>query len=140
MDLVPLNDFIQTEEYKKFINENPEIGYLKVEVFTAYKAVPISNAEVLITKNIDDKAIIMYRGYTNSSGMIDNIELPAPKSNTAFTPASVPEYTLYDLTVIHKDYAIFKKNNIAMFGGIKVIQYAKMTPNVDLKGVDTFGN
>ena len=56
------------------------------------------------------------------------------------TPEEIPRYTVYNLTAIHEGYETIKKYEIGMFGGVRVIQYIKMTPQIDLKGVDTNGN
>ncbi len=140
MDLLTFEEFKKTEDYKKFVEENPEIGYLKVNVYTAYKAVPIPNTEVLITKTINNNNIIFFQGNTNSSGSIENIILPAPKNSSLITKDAPPAYTLYDLTAVHKNYGIAKKNNIGIIGEIKVIQNIKMNPEINFKGVDTLGN
>lgn len=142
MNLMNLEEFKNTYNtvYQEFLKENPATGSLKVEVFTAYKAVPITNAEIIVTKNFGDNAVIFFRGFTNSSGMIEDIKLPAPSFVSAKTPFIEPKYTLYDLHAMHKEYNTVKEERIGMFGNVNIIQYIKMTPNVILKGVDTFGN
>lgn len=132
--LISYEDFKKTEDYQTFISENPDIGYLKVQAFTAYGAIPISNARILITKDIGSNKVIFFQGLTDSSGIIENIELPAPMAVSVLTPDIPPEYTIYNLTAIHEGYEAIKQYNIGMFGGIKVIQYVKMTPEVTLKG------
>ena len=116
MDTISLEEFKNkhAEEYQTFLKENPEIGRLKIEVFTAYKAIPLENTEIIITKNIGNKTIIFFRGFTNSSGIIENIT--------------------------HKEYKTVKEEKIGMFGNVNIIQYIKMTPEVKLEGVDTLGN
>ena len=42
-----------TDLYQDFIRENPDVGYLKVQAFTAYGAIPIPNTSIIITKDID---------------------------------------------------------------------------------------
>lgn len=138
MNIISLEDFKKMTEYKTFIQENPDIGYLKVQAFTAYGAVPISEAEILITKDFGNYRVIFFQGYTDSSGIISNIELPAPLTDTQ--PDVIPSYTIYSLTAIHEGYASIKKYEIAMFGNIKIIQYVKMTPQVELEGVEQNGN
>lgn len=141
MNTMTLEDFKKNfpQEYQKFIEENPDTGYLKVAVYTAYKAIPIINAKVSITKQIAEKNILFFEGYTNESGMIENIELPAPiaKSATSETP---PQYTVYNIKATQEEYEDINSYNIGMFGGIKIIQNIKMTPKVNFKGVTTNGN
>ncbi|MGN0973695.1 MAG: hypothetical protein ACI4OT_03035 [Bacilli bacterium] len=139
MDLMSFEQFKQTPEYQKFIEENPSFGTLKVEAFTAFQGMPIENTEILITKDIGDHKVLFFKGYTDSSGIIDNIILPAPKEEPVASYEKRPEYTVYDLTAIHDQYEIIKKYNIGMFGGIKVIQYVKMIPDIEVEE-NTNGN
>ena len=137
---ISLEEFKKLEEYQKFIKENPAIGYLKVQVFTAYGAIPISGADILITKDIGEYRVVFFQGKTDSSGIISNIELPAPPIDTFPDPNTPPQYTLYDLTAIHEEYESIKKYLIGMFGGIGIIQYVKMTPKIDLNNGGSNGN
>ena len=134
MNFMPFDEFAKTEEYKKFIKENSAIGQLKVMAFTAYQAVPIENAEIIITKDIENNKVIFFRGYTDSSGIIDHIDLPAPPSGYNINDFNINNYTLYNLTAIAKNYNTIKQYTIAMFGGLKIIQYVKMIPQVDIGG------
>lgn len=140
MTLINFEDFKKLDEYKKFSNDNPDSGYLKVEAFTAYGAIPVPNTQILITKDIGDYRVIFFQGYTDSSGMISNIELPAPVALLTSTTEAIPEYTIYDLTAIHEGYETLKKYSIGMFGGVNIIQYVKMTPEVVLEGAEQDGN
>lgn len=140
MNLTPYEEFMQTEAYKKFIEENPAIGSLKIQAFTAYQAIPIPDTEILITKKINDQQILFFKGYTDSSGIIENIELPAPPSLSSNELEAAPAYTIYDLTAINEGYETIKRYEIGMFGDIKVIQYVKMTPQIELTEVNQDGN
>ncbi len=140
MQLISYEDFKKMDEYKKFIEENPAIGTLKIEAFTAYIAVPIENVEILVTKDFGNYKVIFFNGYTNSSGNIDSIELPAPSGTFNPKTLEVPKYTIYDLSAIHEGYETIKKYNIGIFGNVNTIQYVKMIPQVNLKGVKTNGN
>ena len=52
MNIISYEEFKNTDLYQKFISENNDVGLLKVQVFTAYNAVPIENTEVVISKDI----------------------------------------------------------------------------------------
>lgn len=137
MNVISYEEFKNTSEYEKFVKENPDIGLLKVQVFTAYNAIPIENTEVVISKDFGDTKVIFFRGITDSSGIIDNISLPAPSVNISSYDA--PEYTLYDLTAINVLYESIKQYLVGMFGEVKVIQYVKMTPKMD-EGMSNYGS
>ena len=140
MDFVSLEDFKKTDSYQKFITENPSTGRLKVEVFTAYKAIPIANTDIIITKDINDTKVLFFRGKTDSSGMISDIVLPAPNENTDFKPGDKAQYTQYDVTAIHEGFERIKKYDVAIFGNLGVIQYIKMIPEIDTEGMSSNGS
>lgn len=135
MTLITFEEFKKTDEYKDFIASNPAIGNLKVEAFTAYRAVPVADVNIIITKDIGNYKVIFFNGFTDSSGMISNIELPAPPAVPSTNLQDVPLYTLYDLSAIHEGYETIKRYVIGMFGDVNVIQYVKMNPEVVLEGV-----
>ena len=129
MNFISLEEFKKTEDYNNFIKENPTTGKLKVEVFTAYQAIPIPDTEIIITKNIGNKKVLFYRGFTNSSGMIENIILPSKEENINYKPGDTAAFTEYDLTAIHEGFERIKKYDIAIFGNLGIIQYVKMIPD-----------
>lgn len=133
MNTLTYEEFMKTEAYSSFIKENSEMGQLKVMAFTAHQGLPIENAEVVITKNIDTNRILFFRGFTNSSGIIDNINLPAPPSGYNSQTEEINNYTIYDLYVTHPEYEPFQ-HIVGMFGDLKVIQYAKLIPNIQMGG------
>lgn len=137
---ISYEDFKKTDEYQQFIKENPDIGFLKVQVFTAYGAIPITSAEVLITRDIGEYKVIFFKGKTDSSGIISDIELPAPAAELIPNPDVLLKYTIYDLSVIHTGYETIKQYSVGMFGGVSIIQYVKMNPEVDLNGEKLNGN
>lgn len=140
MDFVSLEEFKKSESYQKFIEENPSTGNLKVEVFTAYKAIPIPDTRILVTKDIDGQKVLFFSGLTDSSGMISDIELPSPEENTNFKPGDDAEYAMYDVTAIHEGYERIKKYDVAIFGNTGVIQYIKMIPEIEMEGIDQNGS
>ncbi len=133
MKFITLEEFSKTQEYKNFIQENSAIGQLKIMAFTAYQAIPISNAEIVITKDIGDYKVTFFRGKTDSSGIIDNIDLPAPPSGYNIANFKINNYTIYNLAALHSGYDTIKNYTVAMFGDLKVIQHVKMVPKVDLE-------
>ena len=124
MELIKYEDFKKLNEYQQFILDNPDVGYLKIQAFTAYGAIPIDDVDVLITKDIGEYKVIFYEGKTDSEGIISDIMLPAPKTVTASDVE--PSYTLYDLTCVSRGYETIKNYSIGMFGDVRVLQYVKM--------------
>ena len=129
MDYMTFDEFQKLREYQTFMTENPSTGTLRVNVFTANGAIPLADANVIITKKIGNYNVLFFDGLTNSSGMIDNIVLPTP--NTSSNNMEVPNYTFYELNANHAGYQDVKQYEIAMFGNTKVIQYVKLMPEVE---------
>lgn len=134
MDYMSLEQFEKTDEYKTFIEENPSTGVLKVQVFTADQAIPIANAEVFITKKIGDNDVLFFSGQTDSSGIVDNIILPAPAAEINLDAFEVPKYTTYNLVVSSDEYKKIKQYNISMYGDVKVLQYVKIYSGGNMDG------
>lgn len=140
MTIISYEEFKNLDLYEDFIKENPDVGNLKVQVFTAYGAIPISDTAIVISKDIEEYRVIFFQGMTDSSGIISNISLPAPLTVTSSTPDVVPGYTIYNLTAVHQGYETLKTYSIGMFGGVNIIQYVKMLPEVNIEGVGGNGN
>lgn len=115
--------------YDKFLAENPSEGILKVQAFTADQAIPITDADVYIIKKIDGQDVLFFEGKTDSSGIIDNIILPAPSGAYNIDLFEAPNYTTYDLVFSSDLYHTIKQYEISMFGDVKVLQYIKLKLN-----------
>ncbi len=130
MALISYEEFQKTDAYPAFAKQNSDVGYLKVQAFMADQAIPIPDVEILITKEIGDDVVIFFRGYTDSSGIIDNITLPAPADTYNVSTETFSEFEVYDLTAVKESFQTLKKYTIGMFGGLKALQYIKMIPMI----------
>ena len=138
MKIISYEEFKNTDLYEDFLLENSDIGNLKVQVFTAYGAIPIPDTKIVVYKDIEEYRVIFFQGVTDSSGIISGISLPAPRMVTS--NEETPIYTIYNMTAFNVGYETIKNYTIGMLGGINVIQYVKMMPIIDLEGVDLNGN
>ena len=129
MEYISFDEFKKLDIYNDFIKVNPDLGVLKIEAFTANEGIPIPDTDIVIYKDIGEYNVVFFKGKTDSNGMIDNIYLPAPKKSDSMS-LEIPLYTVYEMNAFHIGYETIKKYSIGMFGGIKVIQYVKMTPEV----------
>lgn len=138
MKIISYEEFKSTDLYDDFIKENTDYGNLKVQVFTAYGAIPIPNTNIVVYKDIEEYRVVFFQGLTDSSGIVSNISLPAPKMVTS--NEETPIYTVYNMTAFNTGYETLKSFTIGMLGGVNVIQYVKMMPNINLEGVNLNGN
>ncbi len=121
--------------YEQFLAENPGIGALRIQVFSGQQSVPIPNAEVIVSKNFADGQKIFFDGLTNISGIVDNIELPAPSREISESPQPrgdgvemVLPYSQYNVMVKEQRYRQQEYTHVPIFDGIKSIQPVRMTP------------
>ncbi len=135
MKIISYEEFKNTDLYADFIKENSDFGNLKVQVFTAYGAIPVPDTAIVVSKDIEEYRVVFFQGLTDSSGIISNISLPAPKMVTS--NEETPVYTIYEMTAVHTGYETLKTYSIGMFGGVNVIQYVKMMPEIHLEGSES---
>lgn len=128
---ISYDDFKNTPLYDDFIKKNPSVGTLKVYAYTADEAFPSKNTNIVVQKKIGDYTVLFYSGYTNESGVIDDIVLPAP-NDIDKNVLEVPTYETYELNAFREGYLDLKINNIGMFGGVSVIQYLRMIPRDEI--------
>ena len=132
MNTYNFNDesFKTTASYKNFITTNPGIGYLKIRAYGASGAIPISNLKIIVSKIIDNNTIIFYEGITNSSGIIENIPLPTPKSSQ--NDEENPQYTTYEIKAIYQEKAMTNNYSVNMYENIYVIQTINVVPSMNV--------
>lgn len=132
MNTYDVNDesFVKSEEFQKFMNDNPARGFLRVRAFAASGAIPVSGVQVIISTIINNNKFIFFDGATNESGIIDNISLPAPKLNT--DNMDIPSKTVYDIEASY-DIDNFKQSyKVNMYENIFVVQAINVSPNSNL--------
>ena len=130
-------EFQNTDIYKKFIEDNPKVGYLKIRASAANSAVPIENLKVVVSKNIDGNNVIFFEGLTNNSGVIEKITLPAPVLNS--NDLTVPNSTSYDIKTIYEPDNITGLYQINIYDNLYVIQNINIVPKMINRGLNNGG-
>ena len=113
-------ELINSEAYKEFKKNNPEYGNLKIRVNAASKAIPISNLKVTITTKIGDNNVVFFEGYSNESGVIENISLPAP--NLDLNNLDVPKSTIYEILATYVPDNVSEVFKVNIYENVTVIQ------------------
>ncbi len=136
MNTYNINDkeFQQTDTYKQFIEENPTIGNLKIRAYAAGGAIPIEGLKITVRKIIDNTNIIFFEGTTNNSGIIDRIQLPAPKLAT--NNLDIPNKTTYDIIATYPKENLTYNYKINIYEDIYVVQNIGITPNMMVVNVE----
>lgn len=131
MNTFNINDlnFINSETYENFIIKNPSSGNLRVRAYAASGAIPISGLKVVVSKVIDNNNVIFYEGYTNSSGVIDRIPLPAPKLDT--DDLNIPNFTTYDIVATYIPDNVNLLFKVNMYEDVYVVQNINIVPDMN---------
>ena len=115
------NNFMNSSEYKEFINRNPGKGNLKIRAYAASEALPVADLNISVSAVINNQNVIFFSGKTDASGMIETISLPAPLIDPNNLIA--PSYTTYKIVAGGSN--VFSVN---MYDGICVIQTINYVP------------
>lgn len=128
-----------TAKFPEFARDNTATGILKVQVSGANQAFPLPDVEIEVWKEINGEKVEFYKGVTDSSGIIDNIILPAKESKKDISSASDIVYTSYILTVTYPKTNFKKDYNVGIFDNIKVIQPVRISVIPELGTGDFYG-
>ena len=112
----------QPDTYRQFQRVNTETGFLRIQAFSGQQAVPIRNADVLVSHTFADGIRRYASGRTDESGVLDSLALPAPLAALSESPSGQMPFALYDIRVSHPNYRTEFYRNVPIFAGIKAIQ------------------
>lgn len=116
------------DAFQKFLNENPKIGFIKVQVVTGRGSVPLDSARVTIKKDIEQRPYILAQVATDQDGATLPIPLPAPDQKYSESPGYSNPYATYDITVEYPKFDSSSFLNVPVFDSIISIQTVLMTP------------
>lgn len=131
MEFITFDEFKSLDIYNDFMKKNPDQGFLKVQITTTNGLLPVEGVRVRIYKDIGEYNVLFFDGLSNSSGIIDNIVLPAPKT-LSFTSLNVPEYSNYGM-ILEKEGFNTKMINFTIFSNIKVLQNVLMEKKISIE-------
>ena len=103
-------------------------GFLVVQVTTANSAIPLSGAEVTISRARDDGTDVLYELQTGNDGKTPRVSLPAPARGASQRPSSIPPFSTYNISVVLQGYEQAIYNEIPIFDGIIAMQQADLSP------------
>lgn len=106
--------------HAKFLAENPEVGFVKIQASRGQQAIPTQDVRVVITKNFDGEIVNFYQGTTDENGIINNIPLPAPPRELSLDSEKAPRGAQYQLLATHPKYSP-QRYSIEVFEGVRAI-------------------
>ncbi len=108
--------------------EDTGLGYITIWAVTADEALPVPNAEIVITRVIDGKRTLQAAGITDQSGRTQPFALPTPSASMSQSPNNPAPFARYDLSVRADGFAHVMYTNIPVFDGIQSVQRANLVP------------
>ena len=119
--------FFTREKFPEFSLENSGSGILKVQAVATKQAFPLQGVEIEVSKNINGEKVIFFQGVTDSSGIIDQIFLPAKVPKKVVEQASDVIFTKYTVTAKYPYSNLKRVYEVGIFDNIKVIQPIKFS-------------
>ena len=132
MNNISFESFKELAVSREFLNRNNALGYLRIYASVAKDALPLEGVNITIYKIIGNYKVIFYRGKTDSSGVIDNIVLPAPRMKN-IASLEVPDYTTYQIEARKDKYYPILDYIIGIFGNIKNEQDIVLQPIINIE-------
>ena len=121
------------QRFDEFKGECNKRGILRVETYSSNGLYPVGNSRVIVYKEIDGEKYYIYDLHTDSSGILDNLQLPAPdKSLSEIEQGScgLSPYATYDIFVSHPGFISTYLENVPIFDSTVSIQSVEMLPTV----------
>lgn len=123
----PKDEVIQ-DGYLEFLKQNPKEGELKIQALTSKGMQPVSGANIIVSKEIDDEERIFYNVKTNQDGLVEGLILPAPEGDLSMSNRDVVPHTQYLIKASHPNYQALESINADIFEGIISVQSIKFAP------------
>lgn len=120
-----MEEYFNSEKNADYLKNNPGSGLLRIQVYTANQAFPLEDVEVKVYKEIDGKRVVFFNGVTDSSGIIDNINLPTKEVKKEVESASDIMSTDYIIEAKYPKTGVAQDYIVSIYDDLKVIQPIK---------------
>ena len=126
--MVPNRRASQPQTMQPILPDDQEKGYLIVQVSALQGAVPIPDADVVITRDIGNETYLMWYGRTDESGRSRKFTLPAPPKAMSEQPLNGVPYALYNIRVAAPGFYTVTNLDSQIFSGETAIASVDMLP------------
>lgn len=116
---------------RDFLAQNPDFGTLIFQVTGGQGAFPVAGANIVITKELDDRYSLSLALTTDESGKTDPISLPAPSRELSQSPGKGIPFAAYQAVVSAPNYVSEEIRDLPVFDGITTIQPVNLRPDFD---------
>ncbi|MBO4941175.1 MAG: hypothetical protein J6D15_03135 [Clostridia bacterium] len=106
-------------------------GYIVVQVYTADQAIPLPDANVIVSKPAGSGEEVVRIMKTNRSGKTEIIAVPTSPASNSQTPDGTDRFFKYNIRVDYPGYRTVENVNVPVFEGQTSIQPVGMIPLPD---------
>ena len=106
-------------------------GKLRVRVYTSQAELPLEGATVVVTQqNRDGKYRLLSVQATDSSGLIEPVEIPTPDlgESTHPVPEGEPAFAVCSVWAEQPGYVMLQVNGVQVFPGVETLQEMELIP------------
>lgn len=119
-------------EYDEYIMSYPGRGTLKIQISAANEAFPIKDVEVNVAMVYQGVRYSLYTDSTNSSGIVDNMVLPARSMDLILAPeTSDADEAHYLVSLYHPSFHAIIDKVITIYDRIETILPITMAPDIN---------
>ncbi len=104
------------------------LGYLRAFVTTGRGALPVPNAQVIVTRVVNEEELLEQAARTDISGYTPLFTLPAVSSVYSQTPGNQDPFTYYTIYVRADGFYPVRLRNVPLYGGITAMQPVDLIP------------
>ena len=125
------NDYegFSLEQLGPFLASHPGRGTMRIQVTSGHGTFPVPDAIVEVSAELNGTLLPLYRKKTNSSGIVDDLILPAkPRLASQREPTAADSATLYSVTVTHPGYRGLTDRHVVIYDGVETIWPAALEP------------
>ncbi len=122
--------FVDDPLPEEYLGQFPDTGYIRTKISSSNQALPIRDAAVILSKAWEEKNHILHRETSDESGLIPNLPLPAPGSDSSMTPDDQgrPRFAIYDMIVTKDGYVPVVYRSVPVFSGVVTVQPVQLIP------------
>ena len=106
------------------MEENKEIGFLKVQVYAGNEAIPIEGAKVVIRRDKNIEAFML----TDENGSTPFIKLSSPAKSSSLSPSNEARSYFYEGSIYADGFMPKKNLYISLVGGTSSVLKVNMIP------------
>ncbi len=115
--------------YEQFQRDHPGWGRLRVQVSTARGTFPVPGAMVQISRSLGVGERILYRSFTDNSGIVGNMILPTlPASFSQREETAEDSGTVYKVSVYAPGFIPLVDSEVKLYDGIETILPVSLEP------------